>query len=401
MATATDLYWDPFDDVIDDDPYPVWKRMRDEAPIYWNDRYGFYAYSHFADVEAAHRDPATYSSAHGTVLELMDNDMSGTGQIIFMDPPAHTILRSLVSRAFTPKRVGGLEDAVRSICAELLDPLVGAGEFDYIQDFAAQVPSRVIARLVGVPEEEREEQRHNIDAVFHIEPGVGMMNDVSFNAQIALHTYLSGLIERKKADPGDDLISVLIGSSITEEDGTERKLTDSELADFTNLLFSAGTETVMRLLGNAAVLLGSHPDQRADLVANPEVVPNAIEELLRFEPPSPVQGRWTMRDVELHGQVVPAGSKVLLLTGSAGRDEREYGPDADRFDVRRQFRTHVSFGYGIHFCVGANLARVEGRIALEETLKRFPDWQVLPGGTVRQHTSTVRGYSKVQIAPGA
>jgi cytochrome P450 len=401
MSTATDLYWDPFDDVIDDDPYPVWKRMRDESPIYRNDRYGFYAYSHFADVEAAHRDPATYSSAHGTVLELMDNDMSGTGQIIFMDPPAHTILRSLVSRAFTPRRVGGLEDAVRTICTELLDPLVGTGEFDYIQDFAAQVPSRVIARLVGVPEEEREEQRHNIDAVFHIEPGVGMMNDVSFNAQIALHTYLSGLIERKKEQPGDDLISLLIGSSITDEDGTERKLTDGELADFTNLLFSAGTETVMRLLGNAAVLLAAHPDQRADLVADPDVIPNAVEELLRFEPPSPVQGRWTMRDVELHGQVVPAGSKVLLLTGSAGRDEREYGPDADRFDVRRRFRTHVSFGYGIHFCVGANLARVEGRIALEETLKRFPEWQVLPDGTVRQHTSTVRGYSKVQIAPGA
>jgi cytochrome P450 len=399
MAT-TELYWDPMDEALDDDPHPIWRRMRDEAPLYWNEQYGFWALSRFADVEAAHRDPATFSSAHGTVLEMMGGDMAATGLIIFMDPPDHTILRSLVARAFTPRRMAALDDDIRSICAELLDGLAGRDEFDYVQDFAAQVPSRVIARLVGVPESEREEQRHNIDGVFHIEPGVGMVNDVSLNAQIALHTYLSGLIERKKAEPGDDLISVLCGSSIVDDQGVERALTDEELASFSNILFSAGTETVMRLLGNAAVLLDRHPDQRADLVDHPEVIPNTVEELLRYEAPSPVQGRTTTRDVELHGTVVPAGSKVLLITGSAGRDEREYGPDAGSFDVRRQFRQHVSFGYGIHFCVGANLARVEGRIALEETLKRFPTWDLVPGGTVRQHTSTVRGYSQVLIRPG-
>ena len=398
MSTTTELYWDPLDTELDDNPYDTWRRLRDEAPVWWNDRYGFYAVSRYADVEAAHRDPATFSSAHGTVLELMDNDMSGTGQIIFMDPPAHTTLRALVSRAFTPRRTAMLEDDVRAICAELLDPLVGADEFDYVQDFAAQVPSRVISRLVGVPEEDREEQRHNIDAVFHIEPGVGMMNETSLNAQFALHTYLTGLIQRKKEEPGDDLISLLCGSSITDDDGNERHLTDGELADFTNLLFSAGTETVMRLLGNAAVLLAQHPDQRQILVDEPSVIPSAVEELLRYEAPSPVQGRWTTHDTEIGGVPVPAGSKVLLITGSAGRDEREY-PDPDRFDVRRTFRTHVSFGYGIHFCVGANLARVEGRIALEETLKRFPAWELAPDGVVRQHTSTVRGYSNVRIRP--
>jgi cytochrome P450 len=295
--------------------------------------------------------------------------------------------------------MAALDDDIRAICAELLDGLAGRDEFDYVQDFAAQVPSRVISELVGVPEDEREEQRKNIDAVFHIEPGVGMINDVSLTAQIALHTYLSGLIERKKEEPGDDLISVLCGSSIVDDDGVERQLTDRELADFTNLLFSAGTETVMRLLGNAAVLLAGHPDQQADLATNPDGIGNAVEELLRYEAPSPVQGRVTTTDIELHGTVVPAGSKVLLITGSAGRDDREY-PDADRFDVRRQFRQHVSFGYGIHFCVGANLARVEGRIALEETLKRFPTWDLVPEGTIRQHTSTVRGYSQVLIRPG-
>ncbi len=400
MPTATDINWDPLDEDIDDDPHPVWRRMRDEAPLYRNDHYDFWALSRYADVEAAHRDPATFSSAYGTVLEMMGGDLSGSGQIIFMDPPSHTILRALVSRAFTPRRMAQLDDDIRAICAELLDPLVGSDDFDFVQDFGAQLPSRVIARLVGVPEEEREEQRHNIDQLFHIEPGVGMVNDISLTAQIALHTYLTGLIERKKAEPGDDLLSVLCGASITDEEGVERQLTDHELANFANLLFSAGTETVMRLLGNAAVLLATNPDQRADLVAHPEVIPNVVEELLRYEAPSPVQGRLTMRDVELHGEVVPAGSKVLLVTGSAGRDEREY-PDADRFDVRREFRTHVSFGYGIHFCVGANLARVESRIALEEVLARFPNWELVPGGTVRQHTSTVRGYSRVQVQPGA
>jgi cytochrome P450 len=399
MATTTELYWDPLDEQLDDDPHPTWRRLRDEAPLYRNDRYDFWALSRFADVEAAHRDPATFSSARGTVLEMMGGDMASTGLIIFMDPPDHTILRALVSRAFTPRRMAMLDDDIRAICADLLDPLVGRDQFDFVQDFAAQVPSRVIARLVGVPEEDREEQRHNIDGVFHIEPGVGMVNDVSLNAQIALHAYLGELIQRKKAEPGDDLISVLCGSSIVDEDGVERALTDEELASFSNILFSAGTETVMRLLGNAAVLLAEHPDQRADLAAHPEAIPTAVEELLRYEAPSPVQGRTTTREVELHGTTVPAGSKVLLLTGSAGRDEREY-PDADRFDVRREFRTHVSFGYGIHFCVGANLARVESRIALEEVLKRFPNWELVPGGTVRQHTSTVRGYEQVLVRPG-
>jgi cytochrome P450 len=397
MTTTNQLYWDPFDEDLDDDPHGTWRWLRDEAPVYWNDRYDFWALSRHADVEAAHRDPGTYSSAHGTVLEYMGHDMSGVGQIIFMDPPAHTVLRTLVSRAFTPRRMQALEGDIRALCADLLDPLVGRGEFDYVQDFAAQLPSRVIAQLVGVPEDDREEQRENIDRVFHIEPGVGMINEVSRNAQSELNAYLSGLIERKKEEPGDDLISVLCGSSIIGVNGVERGLTDQELTDFTSLLFSAGTETVMRLLGNAAVLLARHPDQRAELVAHPDVIPNAIEELLRYEAPSPVQGRWTTRDVTVHGTTIPAGSKVLLLTGSAGRDHRAF-PDADRLDVRRDLRTHVSFGYGIHYCIGANLARVESRIALEETLRRFPTWRLVPGATVRQHTSTVRGYSQVAIS---
>jgi cytochrome P450 len=398
MQTKTELYWDPFDEELDSAPHAVWRRMRDEAPVYRNDRFDFWALSRFEDVENAHRDTATFSSARGTVLEMMGSDMSGTGQIIFMDPPEHTAMRSLVSRAFTPRQMAKMEGYIRDLCVDLLDPLVGVERFDYVQDFAAQVPSRVISYLVGVPEADREEQRANIDEMFHIEPGVGMVNDVSLNAQIRLYQYLMGLIERRLADPQDDMISILCAAEVTDDDGRQRRLTPDEICGFGLLLYGAGTETVTRLLGNAAVLLAAHPDQRADLVAHPEVIPNAVEELLRYEAPSAVQGRWTTAPVELHGTTIPAESKVLLITGSAGRDDRAF-PDADRFDVRREMKTHASFGYGIHFCVGAHLARLEGRIALEETFKRFGEWDVDPAGVVRQHTSTVRGYSSVVIVP--
>jgi cytochrome P450 len=393
---ASTLYWDPYDTDLDDEPYAAWKQLRDQAPVYRNDRYDFWALSRFVDVEAAHKDPLTYSSARGTVLENMGDDMSALGMMIFMDPPAHTRLRALVSRALTPRRVAELQNRARSICAELLDPHVGSGRFDYVQQFATQLPSRVISSLVGVPAEDQEEQRRLVDAMFHIEPGVGTMNEAAATAGLALISYLHDLVEERTAEPRDDMVSDLVRAELADEDGQVRRLTADECTRFTLLLYSAGTETVAKLLGNAAVVLGAHPEQRADLVSHPDVIPNAIEELLRYEAPSPVQGRWTTRDVSLHGVDIPKDSKVLLLTGSAGRDERAF-PDAHQFDVRRRIQHHVSFGYGAHFCIGAALARLEGRVAVEETLRRFPNWRVDPDGLARVHTSTVRGYREVAI----
>jgi cytochrome P450 len=393
----TDLSWDPFDTDIDTDPYEIWRRLRDEAPLYRNDTYDFWALSRFADVEAAHRDPVTYCSSHATVLEMMSPEPIATGQMIFVDPPEHTRLRSLASRAFTPRRVKELEDRIRELCADMLDPQRESGSFDYVQDFGALLPANVIASFLGVPSEDREEVRHHIDLVFHIEPGVGMINDVSLNAMIWLNEYLSRQLDARRREPIDDMMTDLAHAEITDDDGAVRHLTHEEAADFVNLLISAGTETVARMLGWAAVVLAANPTARAEMVADPALIPNAIEELLRYEAPSPVQGRWTTRDAELHGEVVPAGSKVLLLTGAAGRDERKF-PDADRFDIRRPIDHHLSFGYGIHFCLGAALARLEGRVALEETLARFPEWEVDHDRTVRLHTSTVRGYAKVPIS---
>lgn len=396
MTTIDALYWDPYDEALDDDPYPVWTRMRDEAPVYRNDTFDFWALSRFDDIEAAHKDPVTFSSARGTVLERMGPDSAATAMMIFLDPPDHTELRRLVSRAFTPRQVGGIQDRVRAICAELLDPHVGGSGFDYVGDFAAQLPSRVISSLVGVPPADQEPTRRLVDDMFHIEPGVGMVNDTSATAALELVGYLADLVGKRAAEPGDDLVSALVQAEVTDDDGTRRRLTPDECTSFALLLYTAGTETVAKLLGNAAVVLAHHPEERATLVREPEAIPNAVEELLRFEPPSPINGRWTTRDVELHGTTIPKDSKVLLLTGSAGRDERAFR-DPDRFDVRRSMRHHLSFGYGAHFCIGAALARLEGLTALEETLVRFPEWDVEPGGVERAHTSTVRGYRRVRV----
>lgn len=396
----SDVYWDPYDTVIDADPYDIWRRLRDEQPVYRNERLDFYALSRYDDVEAAHRDPATFSSRHGTVLEMMKEDPLPTGMMIFLDPPDHTRLRSLVSRAFTPRRVTHLEGRIRELCAGFLDRWEDDATFDFVQDFGAPLPALVIASLLGIPESDQHWAREKIDTTFHLDDEKGMINDISLAAMIELHEYLEKLLDERRKNPRDDMLTDLVNAELTDADGTDRHLTIPEAADFADLIISAGTETVARLLGWAAILLDRHPDQRADLAANPDVIPNAVEELLRYEAPSPVQGRWTTREVELHGVTIPVDSKVLLLTGSAGRDERKY-PNGERFDVRRTFDHHVSFGYGIHFCLGASLARLEGRIALEEVLRRRPEWTVDRDAAVRLHTSTVRGWVNVPVQAGA
>jgi cytochrome P450 len=395
MAVSTDeLYWDPFDTEIDTNPYGIWQRMRDDAPVYRNEAHDFWALSRYQDVEAAHRDPETYSSSHGTVLELMGPEPMHNGMIIFQDPPDHTRMRALMSRAFTPRRINAHEDRIRNICRGLLDPLGPA--FDFVQDFAARVPSMVISTLFGVPDADQEHVRGLIDATFHIEPGVGMINDTSLLALIELHGYLTEQLQQRRTSPRDDMFTDMVQAEMKEADGTTNRLSDDAAANFALLIIAAGTETVARLLGWAAVVLDQHPDQRAALVADRAGIPNAIEELMRFEAPSPVQGRWLTRDVELHGTRIPADSRVLLLTGAAGRDERVY-PDAHRFDARRRFDRHVSFGYGIHFCLGAALARLETRIALDEVFDRMPNWTVDHDRAQRLHTSTVRGWINLPV----
>ncbi len=317
--------------------------------------------------------------------------------MIFMDPPEHTRYRRLVSKAFTPRRMAELEEDIRTLCARLLDEQVGKSSFDYVQDFGAKVPAYVIAALLGVPPEDRDMFRGFIDATFHLDPEKGMYNDVSFEAMAKLQEYTTEVLTERQSKPRDDMFTDLLNGEIVDDDGELRRLTVEQAVNFALLIGNAGTETVARLLGWAALTLDHNPDQRAELAADASLIPNAVEELLRYEAPSPVQSRWCTADYEVHGQTIPANSKVVMVTGSAGRDERAF-PDADRFDIHRKIDHHLSFGYGIHFCLGAALARTEGRIALEETFKRFPEWSVDMAGAVPLYTSTVRGYTKLPIS---
>jgi cytochrome P450 len=402
LPAPADLVYDPYDATIDADPHPVWRRLRDEAPLYFNEQYDFYALSRFADVLAASLDWQTYSSARGTVLELIDTtppaDGEGPGDrfgmMIFMDPPGHDELRRLVSRAFTPRRVSALERRTRELCARFLEPHVGGSGFDFVEDFAAKIPAMLIGALLGVPNDDQDQLRIWGDLLMRYEP-YGTSPEKA-DAISSLNEYMAAMIEDRERHPRDDMVSDLLAAEITRDNGTTRRLGFNEVMAFFSLLQLAGSETTARLLGWAAVLLARHPDERAKLQARADLIPNAVEELLRYEAPSPIQARFLTRDVELHGQTVPRYSKIAMLTGSAGRDEREF-PDADRFDVERHFDRHVSFGYGIHFCLGASLARLEGRIVLEETLARFPEWSVDEARVELVRTSTVRGPVHVPI----
>ena len=391
----SELYYDPYDYEIDADPHPLWKRMRDEAPLYRNEKFDFYALSRFSDVMAASIDAKTYSSAYGTVLELMLDERNASPMMIFNDAPEHTALRKLVSRAFSPRRIAELEPRVRGFARKYLDEQVGSGGFDYLADFGAKLPTMVISSMLGVPEEDCEEIRVWTDALLHRDPNE--TDATNFNKiNEKLWGYFATYVAERREQPKDDMMTDLLQAEIELDDGGKRRLDDTELLAFIGLLSGAGNETVARLLGWAATTLARFPEERAKLVRDKSKIGNAVEELLRYEAPSPVQGRRLTRDVELYGESVPSGAKMLLLTGSAGRDDREY-EDPDRFDVDRVIDRHASLGFGAHFCLGASLARLEGRIALEETLDRFPEWEVLWDETEMVHTSTVRGYAKVPI----
>jgi len=389
------IYYDPYDYVIDANPHPVWQRMREEQPVYYNEKFGFWALSRFDDVWSAYLDTTTFSSSHGVELRTLDAPIENP-PLIFMDPPQHDRVRKLVSRAFTPKRVSSLEESIAALAGEYLDALVGEASFDYVSDFAALVPPMVIGELLGVPEADRNMVRLWVDEMFHLEDGETEPGPQALAALGNVYGYLQGMVAERRRSPQDDLVSALLDAEVEDADGTLRKLDDAEVLSFVVLLNGAGVETVARLLSWAAVLLARNPDERTRLVRDPALVPNAIEELLRYEAPSPVNGRWVTRPVEFHGITIPAESKILLLNGSANRDHREFD-DPDRFDVSRSIKRHITFGYGTHFCLGAALARLEGRIAVAETLARIPTWEIDESEVVMVRTGTVRGYSSVRI----
>jgi cytochrome P450 len=400
-TSDTDVYYDPFDFAIDTDPYPTFRRLRDDSPLYYNDKHDFFALSRFDDVEACERDHRTYISGKGSVLEAIQAVKQlgvemPPGIILFEDPPAHTAHRGLLSRVFTPRRMNAIEPQVRAFCAATLDPLVGTGGFDFIADLAAEMPMRTIGMLLGIPEQDQVEIRDRIDASMRIDESGGHVASEELELGALDGSGFADYIDWRTENPSNDLMTDLLTAEFEDEAGTTRKLTREEILNYVGLLAAAGNETTTRLIGWAGKVLAENPDQRAELGADRSLIPNAIEELLRYESPSPVQARYVSADVEHYGRKVPAGSIMLILTASANRDEREF-PDPDRFDIHRKIDHHVAFGYGIHFCLGAALARLEGRVALEEVLQRFTTWEVDWDRAVQAHTSTVRGWESLPV----
>ncbi len=393
----SELYYDPWDVEIDLDPYPTFKRLRDESPVYYNERHDFWGLSRYADIDAALREPNKLSSAKGDILEVVKADpVMPPGVFINEDPPLHTIHRALVSRAFTPKRIREIEDKVRTFCIACLDPIVGSDRFDFVQDLGAELPMRTIGMLVGIPDSDQPSVRAHAHAVLRNEPGkpLPVKKDHYFDGNM-----FSDYLAWRTKNPSDDLITELLNVEFEDETGATRRLSTEELLIFLAVVAGAGVETTGRLFGWMGKVLGENPDQLADLAENPSLVPNAIEELLRYEPPGPHVARWVAEDVEFHGQTIPAGSALLLMLASANRDERHFD-DPDRFDVHRRPGGLLTFGRGAHFCLGAPLARLEGRVALEEVLKRFPKWEVDIDNARRSRTSTVRGWDSMPTIIG-
>jgi cytochrome P450 len=388
----TELNYDPYDRDIDADPYPVYKRLRDEAPLYHNERYGFWGLSRFADVESALKDWRRLSSAKGDILEVVKADpVMPPGVFINEDPPLHTVHRALVARAFAPKRINDLESKIRSFCVACLEPFVGADRFDFVVDLGAELPMRAIGMLLGIPDAEQPKVRDFAQRNVRNRPGepLPVKKDRYFDSSI-----YAEYVEWREQHPSDDLITELLSVDFEDVSGETRRLTRDELLTFLVVIAGAGVDTTGRLFGWMGKVLADHPDQRRELVDDRSLIGNAIEELLRLEPPGPHVARYVPEAIEFHGTTVPAGSALLLMLAAANRDERRF-EDPDRFDIHRDVGQHVTFGYGAHYCLGAALARMEGRVALEEVLSRFPAWEIDFENARRAPNTTVRGWDSM------
>ena len=395
LSTTSDVYFDPYDVEINANPYPTFARLRDEAPLYYNEQHDFYALSRFADVNKGLVDHETFSSARGAIIELIKANIDiPSGALIFEDPPIHTVHRKLLARMFTPRKINALEPKIREFCAQSLDPLVGAGKVDFVKDFGAVMPMRVISALLGIPEDDQEMIRDHANDQLRTEAGKPMK---AAQEGLVDGSIFETYIDWRKDNPSDDIMTELLNVEFTDEHGVTRQLTREELLIYINVVAGAGNETTTRLIGWASKVLAEHPDQRRQLVENPALIPQAIEELLRFEPPAPHVARYVTRDVELHGQIVPEGSVMMMLIGAAVRDSRQFPPDGEVFDIHREQRQHLAFSVGTHYCLGSALARLEGRIALEEMLKRFPEWDVDLDNAQLSPTSTVRGWDSMPV----
>jgi cytochrome P450 len=394
VMTDSSVYYDPYDVDINADPYPTYARLRDEAPIYHNERYDFWFLSRHEDVQKALVNWRVFTSTHSDILDIMKANITlPKGVVMFEDPPVHTAQRGLLSRVFTPKRMAQLEDQVRRYCIRCLDPLVGSDGFDIITELGTMLPMRVIGMLLGIPEQDQVAVRNKTDENLRTKPGKPM---VIVEDAVANGEMFADYIDWRAQHPSDDLMTVLLNAQFEDETGATRTLTRQEVLTYTSVLAGAGNETTGRLIGWLAKVLAEHPDQRRAVVEERALLPNVIDETLRFEPTGHAIGRYVTEDIEYYGTTVPAGSPILLSMASANRDPRRF-ENPGIYDIYRKDVQHLTFGYGLHFCLGSHLARLEGRVALDELLNRWPEWDVDYGGIKLAPTSTVRGWERMPI----
>lgn len=393
--TTTAINWNPFDADIWENPYPIYRRMRAEAPVYYNEEHDFYAFSRFDDVERGLSDWETFSSARGNIYEFIKAgfDMP-PGTVIMEDPPTHDINRGILVRAFTPRRVAALEPMIREFIARQLDPLADAKSFDLIDVLSDKVPMRVIGMLLGIPEEDQQAVRDKTIANLKTEED-GKMD--AAQAAIMDGAMFAEFIDWRKDNPGDDLITELLTKEFEDVDGVTRTLTREEVLTYLTVVAGAGNETTGQLMGWIAKIMAEYPEVYAELVADRSLIPNAIEEVLRLEPIGQAVGRYVAKDVEFHGQVIPAGSTALFILAAASRDESKY-ENSEQFDIRRKVTQQRAFGVGGHYCLGASLARLEGRLMLDEMCTRFPNgWDIDWSVAKLASTSTVRGWETLPL----
>jgi cytochrome P450 len=385
------VQFDPFDHDTHDNPYPIYRSLRDDAPAYFNEKFGFWVLSRYDDCFNALRDFKTYCNRFGQTLEPTAPGILPI--LLLMDPPDHTRVRKVVSRVLTPERVAHLEGSIRALAVELLAPFRCKGSIDIIGDFSAKLPMAIIARMLQVPQKDEDLLRGWTDDAVHRDDGVFKMPERGVESCQKLFAYFAALIEERKHhldSGGGDLLSLLILAQQAEE------ISYDEMLGFCFLLAIAGNETTTKLIGNVMYQLDAHPDQRRKLLGDLSLLPAAIEEVMRLDGPTQMQARTLTRDVELHGQTMKEGAKVAILFVSANRDERHY-KNAEAFDITRNPRDHLGFGGGIHACIGAALARLEVKVACEELFKVMPDFVVDKSGLQRMHSPNVRGFTHVPV----
>ncbi len=390
--------FDPLSGEFFDDPYETYRWMRDESPVYYSERWGFYAISRYDDVVAAHRDWETFSSSYGVTLDALQlHQRFETNMLIIMDPPEHERLRKLVRQVFTRKAIDDLEPMVLDVVTAALAPLADRPSFDIVADFAAPFPVEVICAMLGTPEGERQQIRLWTDEFLHRDEGSPEATAKGIEASTSLYSYMLEQAKVKRRAPDGLIMSRLLEATLVGDDGAEQRLTDEDVAAFVMLLAAAGSETVTKLIGNGVVDFADNPDAWRRVIADPRLIPGAIEEMLRLHPPSQYQGRFATRDVEVAGSLIPAGSPTLLVTGAATRDPRAY-KDPDVFDIDRPGHTTIAFGYGAHSCLGAWLARLEARVAFEQIAQRWPSYVVDRDGLCRVTMANVAGFSSVPVS---